>query len=712
VPLTVDNLQQSNSGTFTGTSGSATLGSGTQAGNTVILVVYSIGSGTLTTPTGFVLDHTASNNTTHKIAVFRRSNVPAGETSWTVAVSASQLTFWAVREYSGIDLNSPKLNALTVSAGTLIANTDRTISSIYAPGAAEDAIVIGVAGALISGATPPDLFVSPNDTTSGSGIAATEADSVSGTGGGNAATLSVFEEFSAPLIGQFYLGSVIYRSDIGTINYTDTGVAYRAKGSALYPTLTHLLGGQHGTTAGWTTGTAGSKYLETASAGFGVTTTNPRHDTYCFRANATSAACNATGAAVTIPAGVYVKRLSFRLNSTPAANLELGGITGLTFRWIQATGKIGCVVGGGTEQVSTATVAAGSWWSIDYRVDTSGTTWQCEWTLTPDSTLVAETEPTATGTGVATTSFTPRMGWTTATTGDVNFADLVGSSTTAAYPLGNYQVKALKIDGTQAVNVSGTSTNFQRFTANGTMATLAEATAAQLVDDLPATIGASADGIAQVTAASSDNLQIFFENLTLGSTMTCKGARCCIIGWAASSTSATIRFGWRIGAADKPNAFPVADYAITNSTTAPTWLCTGVEGSGGSAAKITQANLTSTAVKYLLMGFSTDATPDIGMHAAYIELAVKVAPPLTLQRGPDGNPTAVAYQDSDTSGYVGLQFTAPPDRGMDYSYEYPAGTTNGPTTLAAGASSSAIALDASVQTDVPRVNCTLADPAP
>lgn len=702
--LSSDNCVHHNSGTFTGTSGSASLDGAdvTEAGNIVVLFVYSVGNGGITTPTGFVLDAptAAQTDTTHRIYIFRRGpaqGLAAGESSWTVNASASLLVTWAVREYTGIDLNSPNAGVSTLSLGTGVGN--RQLS--YSVGSGET-VAVGFWGAFDSGATAPTMGL--NDLTS---PIATAVDTTSGTGGGNAAAILVAEEFPTGTGG--YTATINgTRSPTGSM--AAVGTSYRAKGSALYPTLTHILGAQHGTSAGWTTGNTGYTYLASASAGVSVTSTNPRHHTYCFLASATSAACNFTGSAATVAGGVFVGRFSFRLNSTPAADLELGGVVGfVTFRYVQASQKIGCKVGTGTEQLSTATVSSGNWYSVNYRLDTSTSANQCEWSWRIDSTTTLTTETTATATGAANTSFTPRLGWTTATTGSVNLADLVCSSTSAAYPLGDYQVRAATVN--QIID-PGVTADFNVFSNNGTMAAWNNATALAAVSELPATIGASANGLAQVTA-SSTTLDLYFGLPSgIAPTGTGKGARFCVVGWAASGTSATLKFNYAAGGSSGTfdGGTTAVDWNFDNSTTAPGWACSAVVATGTTSTALTSTAWTSNP-PFLRVGDSGDATPDMGLHAAYVEVAVKVEPPLVLMRGPDGNAMATLYQDSNTSGYISLTFTAPSDRGMSYSYEYPAGTTNGPTTLAAGASSSAITLDASVLTSTPRVNCTL-DPAP
>src|SRR3954454_1198831 len=82
VPATI---VQSNAGGFNATSGAATLPTGTTAGNTLILVVGIDGNLSTTPPTGFTpASGEGPTPVVQKAYFFRKSNVGAGETSWTL----------------------------------------------------------------------------------------------------------------------------------------------------------------------------------------------------------------------------------------------------------------------------------------------------------------------------------------------------------------------------------------------------------------------------------------------------------------------------------------------------------------------------------------------------------------------------------------------------------------------------------------------------
>lgn len=89
--LSVDNLIQQATGSFSGSSGSVTLPAGTTAGNAVLIIVGLVGDGAtdafVNTPSGFtVLGSAASISTTRYAGngAFLKASASAGETTWTV----------------------------------------------------------------------------------------------------------------------------------------------------------------------------------------------------------------------------------------------------------------------------------------------------------------------------------------------------------------------------------------------------------------------------------------------------------------------------------------------------------------------------------------------------------------------------------------------------------------------------------------------------
>lgn len=108
--LSIDNILQSNTGDFEGTSGSVTLPVGTQAGSVIIIVAGLGGNGADTssfnTPSGF---EGAFINTAQSLALgtvwgYIKTNASADETSWTLSINlgGSQQVVWSVFEITGI----------------------------------------------------------------------------------------------------------------------------------------------------------------------------------------------------------------------------------------------------------------------------------------------------------------------------------------------------------------------------------------------------------------------------------------------------------------------------------------------------------------------------------------------------------------------------------------------------------------------------------
>jgi len=88
-------------------------------------------------------------------------------------------------------------------------------------------------------------------------------------------------------------------------------------------------------------------------------------------------------------------------------------------------------------------------------------------------------------------------------------------------------------------------------------------------------------------------------------------------GWAGSTASGTIEFRAWDGTTE--SGLISGALGFTNSTTAPTWAVVVVPRPTGGW---TQAKLDALAFR---VGFSTDATPDEGIHAIYAEVAIQPA---------------------------------------------------------------------------------------
>jgi hypothetical protein len=128
VPLTADNVIQENTGTVTSasTSCAVSLGAGTTAGNTVIVVLSAqVG---VTQPAGFALDKFIGV----VLYAFRKSEVAADETSWTFTTSGPSTWSWYVAEMSNIDPVEP-LDASAASSEGLTLSNGSTLSTGTTP---------------------------------------------------------------------------------------------------------------------------------------------------------------------------------------------------------------------------------------------------------------------------------------------------------------------------------------------------------------------------------------------------------------------------------------------------------------------------------------------------------------------------------------------------------------------------------------------------
>jgi len=179
----------------------------------------------------------------------------------------------------------------------------------------------------------------------------------------------------------------------------------------------------------------------------------------------------------------------------------------------------------------------------------------------------------------------------------------------------------LKVDPAGTPTISGTTANFNVYTSNGSMAAWNAANARAAIDDVPPTIGASSDGIAQVTVAGSDYVEVPMETFAAAPNHCHRAARWYWSGWAASGNPATCRVDILDSSGVQP-AIAKADHGFDD--VAQVWL-----------TKMHRVGVTNTAF-YLLdqtkvdalafrWGFSDDANPDVGLHSVLVELVTQPA---------------------------------------------------------------------------------------
>jgi hypothetical protein len=668
VPLTVDNFVQSNSGEFNAASGSVTLPTGTTAGNALVIIASTYNT-TITAPAGLTRDSTDPGAATQKVYIFSAFGagaLPAGSTSWTLTLGTAAPCAWVVYELSGIltDLIvapvnsvSPHTTATATSVGT----------GIPATGLYYDVIYIAAHSAYDStSATAPTWS---GHSGPGGDFVETHDQGASGTG------VSVGLSTSWSPSNTTSIGSITATSSLASAGpLAATMVGYIAAGSRRLPDILLHWGFEWGTVVGLTTAYSPAASLFSGQTGApAIVSSTPRSGSYCLELSSTAAAENVVE---TISAtNILVTRVPFRfVGSLPAADVDLFSIEptvgGLFARYRSGSQKIGVQLGTGAEQLSTATVAADTWYALDIRYNVSAAVFTADWQLDG----IDQAQATYTHTGASSFS-TVRFGWNTAATATVRYDDIVLTTIKLNYPLGDHSVVLLKVDPAGTLTVSGSTSNFDTFTANGTMANWNATTARGAIDEVPPVVGVSADGFAQTATATADYVEIPMETYTAAPTGVIRAVRMLACGWAASATAATLGIrGWD-GVAEQTLMFGTTDPQFDNTST-PAWACVMFKPTGG----WTQAKLDALAFR---VGFSSDAALDIGIHAIYAEVAVQKTETAALF-GESASVYAETQRDPNSQGLIGCTVNTPVERGVTLNWE--AGGVPGSQVVAAASS--------------------------
>jgi hypothetical protein len=651
--FSVDNIIQQNSGSFEALSGPVSLPSGTTAGSCVVIVA-SVGNATNTNlgmiersgtfwHTGPLQTDGAS--TRNKTTIWTKRNIAASETSWTLdvyvgGVNASAPVAWAVFELSNVnaDLLFTRyvLGTDSITDGSSLVTSKQTDSApapTYGVTQTEFFQALGIAafGATSATTTPP--AITGYDT----GYSEVVQQSITGTT--NGVTLGV--AFNQILdIGSFTAAATMDSS------YVTCDLALLCPDDAKFvPEYVTICGFEYGTPTNMTVGplaTTGMAPWDAVAGSPEIVSTFARSGSYSLKLSATSAIENATKTrhtgvldAIDRDENKLVERFHFYFDTSLPGNdvelysAEVGSLSnGMKITYRTASQKIGVTVGSGTEVLSDATVAANKWIGVDFRYR-SGTTHTCEWQVDYDS-LDASIGPvaqtTVTQTGMSGGYISPvRVGWSTATTATVYYDDIVTGSMSGQYPIGDVRIMPVTVDQTDTPTITGTSTNFKTFTSNGTLATWSGTTARALLDDVPPTIGASADGITQIAAASGDYVTVPMATYTAAPLYSVRAARWYVAGWAASTTTATCHlYGYDNDGVQRAFMWSGATPADPNwdDTTLRWWSQMHYQAPVTTNYRLSQANVNGLALRF---GMSTDATPDIGIHSVLVEVAVQPA---------------------------------------------------------------------------------------
>ncbi len=646
MPQSDDSIIQVNQGTGT----TVSLPSATTSGNTIIIFASTLGWGTLGNPivSGFTRDAPFAGVNSEAAIVSKQTS--GGETSWTISLATGSRVDWVVHEREGLD------GEFRVDV------TDNSITNSLAHGnLGESSAYDGVAYALHSSYISTGGVAPAIDSQTGGFAEFAEQNQNDGT---IANVMAVSQKY-------------LQQPTVNSSTATATGVTptrsvslicvYAASGARRAADVDFCTGFEYGAVSSPTNAPLAVNALFTDFSGSPtIVSTSPRNGTYCLEISGTSNIqyvgwdSNVLGA--TTSTKFQVERFCFMfVTSLPGADLQLFSMTGVTGFYRSASQKIEIKKGTGTAVLSDATVSANVWIGIDLRLDPRTTThtvdWSVDYNANDATAAVAQTQ--ASGTGTALQAFTLRLGRETAGTGTVRYDDVVHSRIPGHYPLGDMAVFRLNPDPAGTLTISGTTANFNTFTANGTMAAWNAATALAAIDDMPPTIGASADGIAQITAAGSDYVIIPMETYNLAANgYTARGVRLIVCGWAASGTAAGLGIHGYNGT--DYTLFIQADAAFDN--TAAQWVCAMVRTTG--RPSWVQANLDALEAR---VGYSSDATPDVGIHAVIAELVCRKSQTEDLF-GSSGDLYVTAKRDPDTLGLIGFTVEIPTGRSATVDY--------------------------------------------
>ena len=708
MPLSASDILQFNSGGLTA-DGNATLGAGTTAGSTLLLIL-GIGPATLGTnpPTGFTpVNGDQPVFASQKIHIFHKSNVGAGETSWAIDLFAAAAIWWAVLEIQNIDVTVPVdvkvATSQTTASGTTQTTGTTPTSTSY------DTIAIAVHSAYNSASSTVPTW--------------------SGQTGGFTELLDQGQASGATAIG----GAVSVKlsqsleafSSTGTASATyglgGTCVVYTATGAKKNADVAVCFGGEIGTAAGLNTGAANCAPVDAMTGSPAIVASTPRSGSYCLELSSSAAAENvqwtngeSIGLVPMTPAWPFtriVARVSVRFpSSLPAGDVDLfaagsGASAALScaqVRFRVASSKLGLTVqggaAGGTEQLSATTVAADTWYDLDVRFDQTATTWTADWRLDG----VDQTQASKSGEAAAQAPAIVVAGWTTSATATVRYDDIIISKNAGHYPLGDFQVLPVTVDPAGTVTLGGgaISTDFETFTSNGTTAAWNATTARDAINEVPPTIGASADGLCQVTIGAAEYVEIPMTSVTGPPDAAIRAVRWYFCGWAATTTAATIGFRDFDGTTESI-LYATADPAFDADTANPAWVCRMARRApvtGGPPAW-TQAKLDALVAR---VGFSGDATPKIGVHAVIAEVAVQSSTTMGLF-----GDLAIQQLDPDSGGVLGVTVdTNVTGHGAELYYE----ESGSPTTTPVAADTSHVeTIDAP---DAPTVNYIALRPEP
>jgi len=705
VPLSADNFVQENWGAVSAASAdvSPSLPSGTTAGNTLLVIINTdeLSSGITPPTTAWTKDTppTFDHNSFTGFYFAHRSNVPAGETSWTFTPSSGTRQWaWYVAEISGLDPAQPVDAAVGTDNTTSISSgsspTRSTGNTPANPGLSTMAVAAFASTSAATGVAPGtwDTYVSSTNVfVEAAETATTSTGSVVNRG------LAVARAFYDGVVGPFEC-TATYTAGPGAGQNAYAGmILLRAADSPVVSPLTWFYGFGNGTHFGLGSSIIGSSPLVSGITGtvgtdliVGTGSARPGSGAYgCRIVQAGAAKFIACGTAQfgAGQAGIVAGWPLRPQSSTGVTVLaEFAPAVGTIAQVVYdpSASKVGVRWGsGGTVSYQSGTTVAGTdypWLTL--RVSgLTGATWHLDWSIEESGVLTGQSSP-ADLTGQTASSLAQiRWGGNVAQTVTQDVTDLCLSGFYGAYPLPAHRTMILKVDPAATPTSAATTIgDFALLTANVTGAALTSGTlttARDNIDELPPTISASSDGILQ-TAVDTGYIEFPMQTYTATATEVIVAVRmlAALVSTTGAGAGALGIRGWD-GSAETvlmPTSFtstPGSSTTVGNSI--PPWVGYMWNPSNG----WTQAKLDAAALRF---GFSNDATPDMGVHAMYLEVAVTDAKTQQLF----GDLASVAV-NPNSLGVVSVTVTPPSGGDSTLHYE----TSGSPTDVAVTAGSTA-----------------------
>jgi len=675
MPLDASSIIQINSGSFEASSGTVSLGAATTAGNMVVVAVagMSLGAGANTdfSMTGFDKNGFAPPSSWQTTYIFSKGSGAGGETSWTlnVTVNGPQQVEWTAMEVQFADLEVWPWTGFSgiylsdaVGSGATSVSTLQTQSS---SSGAYDVLGIAVHAASAASGVIPDI-------TGHTGNWQEQA-SVSRSNVARGLRMSVSAR------NYLSLGPLSVTASISPASpATATMVVLVAAGARLAPVVNVMCGFEFGTATTLTqVGSAGDLAVFDEVAGTPeVVSTFARTGSYSLKLSATSAIENASwisGTGKNLSASGLINGgfpLCFYFDgSLPGSDVELFSIesasssTNSVKVWYRsASQKIGVKVGTGAEQLSDATVAANKWIGVELLYDPRTTSHTCDWYVDYDSTdatgPVLQTQ--ATNTGMTADVVTRvRLGWTGNTTATVYYDDALVYSTRQAFPMGLVNIRPLRPDPGGTATTSGSSSAFNTFVSNGSMSAFTSAAAISALDEIPPVVGASADGVAQVSTDVGNYCRVPLGTYNLAPNDVARAVRMYSLGWAAGASAGALAVRGYDGTV-VPHSMG-GDLVDAGFDSAAYWWLTSTfkDPSSSLSYVVTQARLDALAIEF---GASGDANPDVGILFALAEVATQPATVYIASESGAGH-TVYVRQDPLSSAIASVTAVTPSGSG-------------------------------------------------